>query len=205
MLQQKKQSLKRAFTLAEVMITTVVFGIVMSAALSFLLSTANFTAYNGGKLLVNHDIRKFTNELSDSATYSNFFVIYDSFQHRNVVDEGGSGDFLVLAFVDENDPALYTSLVGFYRSANPGQEGPVMRFETTFSTPQNETLENLLPAWNTNGTHEQIIELSNGLSNGQLFYNFFNRSITIQGEILHHGSNLKRATNTYNFTVSPRG
>lgn len=196
---------KKAFTLTEVMVTTVVFGVIMSAAMSFLVSTANFTSYNEGKLMVNHDIRKFTSELSDNATYSNFFVIYESFTNRTVIDDGESGDFLVLAFVDDDNPSLYTAIIGFYRAATADSEGPVMRFSTLFDEPQNDTLENLLPAVSSIGNHNEIIELSKGLSDGQLFYNFFNRSITVQGEILHQGSNLKRATNTYNFTVSPRG
>jgi hypothetical protein len=187
------------------MVATVVAGIIMGAVMSFLLSTANFTAYNEGKLLVNHDIRKFTSELSDNATYSNFFVIYESFNNRIRVDDGGSGDFLVLAFVDDDNPTLYTGIIGFYRAATTESEGPVMRFAQTFNTPRANLLEDLLPSTDTIGTHDEIIELSKGLSDGQLFYNFFNRSITVQGEILHHGSNLKRATNTYNFTVSPRG
>ncbi|EDY81931.1 prepilin-type N-terminal cleavage/methylation domain protein [Verrucomicrobiia bacterium DG1235] len=196
---------KKAFTLVEVMVTTVVFGVVMGAVMSFLISSANFTAYNEGKLLVNRDIRKFTSELSDFATYSNFFVIYKSFTDRTVIDDGGSGDFLVLAFVDDDNPSLYTAVIGFYRSATEDTEGPVRKFAISYNTPQDELLADLLPAASTNGTHEEIIELSKGLSDGRLFYNFFNRSITIQGEILHQGSNLKRATNTYNFTVSPRG
>jgi prepilin-type N-terminal cleavage/methylation domain-containing protein len=197
---------KKGFTLVEVMVTTVVFGLIMGTTMSFLISTSNFAAYNEGKLLVNRDIRKFTSELSDQATYSNDFIIYESFTDRTIVTEGGSGDFLVLAFADESDPDLYSKVIGFYRAATNNAEGPVMRFTTEFATPQHSSaLDSLLPAVDTIGTHEEIIELSKGLSNGQLFFNFYDRSITVQGEILHHGSNLKRATNTYNFTVSPRG
>lgn len=187
------------------MVTTLVMGVVMATATSFLLSSTNSAAYNEGKLLVNRDIRKFTSELSDYATYSNYFVIYKSFADRTVVDEGGSGDFLVLAFVDEDDPTLFTAVIGFYRSATQNTEGPVQKFAIRYDTPSNSDLEDLLPAPETAGSHQEVIELSKGLSNGRLFYNFFNRSITVQGEILHRGSNLKRATNTYNFTVSPRG
>lgn len=200
-----KRARKRAFTLLEVMVTTAVFTLVMGAIMSFLVSSTNSAAYNEGKLLVNRDIRKFTSELSDHATYANFFVIYKSFSDRTRVDEGGSGDFLVLGFVDDDDPTAYTAVIGFYRAATESSEGPVMRFATRYETPQHVQLEDLLPAPTSVGSHREIIELSKGLSDGRLFYNFFNRSITVQGEILHHGSNLKRATNTYNFTVSPRG
>src|SRR5690606_20493128 len=133
--------------------------------------------------------------------YSNFFVIYNSFTDRERVDDGSAGDFLVLAFVDPEEPDLYTKLVGFYRSATESTEGPVQRFTLEFDPPSEETLEELLPGVGTSGSHSEVIELSKGLSDGRLFYNFFNRSITIQGEIIHQGSNIKRATNTYNFTV----
>jgi len=38
-----------------------------------------------------------------------------------------------------------------------------------------------------------------------LFYNFLDRSIMVRGEIIHRGAVGKRVTNTYNYTVSPRG
>lgn len=198
-------SKKKGFSLTEILVAMGAFGLVMGGAMSLLMSSMNFAGYNEGKLLVNRDIRKFTSELSDFATYSNFFVIYKSFSDRTVIDEGGSGDFLVLAYVDDTDPTLFTAVIGYYRDATAGEEGPVKKF--AYQLPSvSLTLDQILPATNDNGsTHTEIIELSKGLSNGQLFYNFFNRSITIQGEILHQGSNLKRATNTYNFTVSPRG
>lgn len=196
---------KRAFSLAEVMVTTVVAGLIMGATMSFLLSASNFTAYNEGKLMVNHDIRKFTSQLSDYATYSNHFVIYKSYTDRTRMTDGQSGDFLVLEFVDDDDPTLYTGLIGFYRSATDTTEGPVKKFIIEYDEPQDELLEDLLPSTSSSNGHDEIIELSKGLSDGRLFHNFYGRSITVQGEILHHGSNLKRASNTYNFTVSPRG
>lgn len=196
---------KSGFTIAEVMVASTAFVIIMAVVLSFLLHTANFSSYNQGKLLVNRDIRKFTSELSDHATYSNYFIVYDSFTNRERKDEGTSGDFLVLANVNKEDPTLFESLTGYYRSATADTEGPVRKFTIEFDPPSSEPIEDLLPAVATVGQHQEVIELSRGLSNGYLFYNFFNRSITVQGEILHQGSNNKQATNTYNFTISPRG
>lgn len=196
---------KGGFSLTEVMVATAVFGVVMGAVLSFLLSSKNFTSYNQGKLLINRDIRKFTSELGDYATYSSYFIIYNSYRNRLEMNEGQSGDFLLLAFVDESDPEAYTALVGYYRSATTTTAGPVRKFALKFDPPRKEDVEDLIPSIDSEGTHPEVIELSRGLSDGQLFYNFFGRSITVQGEILHKGSTLKQATNTYNFTVSPRG
>jgi len=205
MKRSKARRLKRGFTLTELLVTTAVFGVVMGAVVSFLLSSKNFSNYNQGKLLINRDIRKFTSELGDYATYSSYFIIYNSYKNRLEMNEGKSGDFLLLAFVDETDPDAYTALVGYYRSATTTTAGPVRKFAIKFDPPVNGDVEDLIPAIDAEGTHPEVIELSRGLSDGQLFYNFFGRSITVQGEILHKGSNLKQATNTYNFTVSPRG
>ncbi|MBC2604662.1 type II secretion system protein [Pelagicoccus albus] len=202
---KRKGKFSAAFTLVEVMVTLTVSGIVLGASMTFLVSASNFAAYNEGKLLVNKDIRKFTSQLSDYATYSNLFVIYKSFTDRTVVDDGGSGDFLVLGFVDENDPNLYTQIIGFYRSATTDEEGPVRKFSISYNTPQDSLIADLLPAESTFSDHEEIVELSRGLSDGHLFHNYFGRSVTVQGQILHQGSTLNRATNTYNFTISPRG
>ncbi|MBK1880387.1 type II secretion system protein [Pelagicoccus mobilis] len=201
----RRTSGRRGFTLTEMVVATAVFGVIMGAVMSFLLSSKNFSSYNQGKLLINRDIRKFTSELGDYATYSSFFIIYNSFKNRVEMNEGQSGDFLLLAFVDETDPSAYTALVGYYRSASTTTAGPVRKFAIKFDPPRSEDIEDLIPATSSEGTHPEVIELSRGLSDGQLFYNFFGRSITVQGEILHKGSNLKQATNTYNFTVSPRG
>lgn len=196
---------KSAFTLSELMVTLAVFTIVMGGATSYLLSSSNFASYNEGKLLVNRDIRKFTSELSDYATYANYFKIYDTFASRNEVNDGGSGDFLLLGFHEASDPSKTTALIGYYRSATQSEEGPVQKFMLRFDPPSEEPIEDLMPSVDSAGSHMEVIELSKGLSDGKLFYNFFERSITVQGEILHSGSNFKRATNTYNFTVSPRG
>lgn len=202
---QSKHRSKSGFTLVELIVTTAVFTITMGGILSYLLSSSNFASYNEGKLLVNRDIRKFTSELSDYATYSNYFKIYDTFRDRNEMNDGQSGDFLVLGFIDTKDPSKTKTLIGFYRSATDSEEGPVQKFTLEFEPSSEEPLEKLLPSVSSAGSHTEVIELSRGLSDGKLFYNFFDRSITVQGEILHRGNNFKRATNTYNFTVSPRG
>ncbi len=197
--------MRQGFTLIEIMVTTTIFVVVMGTAMSFLLNSSNTTAYNEGKLLINRDIRAFTSELSDRATFANFFEIYTSFTDRSEQNAGRSGDFLVLVYTEPTDPSLYKRIIGYYRAASGSTEGPVQKFEIDYTTPASGNILDLLPATSTLGTHEEVIELSKGLSDGRLFYNFYDRSITVQGEILHEGSTLKRATNTYNFTISPRG
>lgn len=70
------------------------------------------------------------------------------------------------------------------------------------------TIESLLPP-NTSAeaiAAEFPIMINNlsGLSNGYNFYNYQNKSIITRTKILH-GNTAKRVTNTYNFTITPRG
>ena len=39
--------------------------------------------------MVNRDIRKFTSEMTDNATYSNYFMIFESFTERSALDANG--------------------------------------------------------------------------------------------------------------------
>jgi prepilin-type N-terminal cleavage/methylation domain-containing protein len=70
------------------------------------------------------------------------------------------------------------------------------------------TFESLLPPATTaySQATEFPILLNNlsGLSNGYTFYNYQNKSIITKAKILH-GNQAKRVTNTYNFTITPRG
>jgi len=68
------------------------------------------------------------------------------------------------------------------------------------------TLEALLPndSQATIDSHQIIIQLAQGLNNGLLFSDLLNHSIMINGAVMH-GNNNVSATDTYNFTVSPRG
>lgn len=71
------------------------------------------------------------------------------------------------------------------------------------------TLESLLPSNTesaaTDSRYANIV-LNNleGLSSGLNFVNFQGRAIQVRSRILH-GNEAKRVTNTYNFTVTPRG
>lgn len=90
---------------------------------------------------------------------------------------------------------------------------------TTWTTPWGLTLpvsltggtsvESLLPAatsaWATHSSHHIVVNDLSGLGPGGLaFINFQNRSVLVRLKILH-GNQAKRVTNTYNFTVTPRG
>lgn len=218
---------RRAFTLSEVLITLGISTLVVAATLTFFIYGLNIFSFDVGKNRVNRDIRAFTSELTDNATYANYFQIYPSFFTRSStvstsgfpvttpanVEDKQTGDMLVLVFKDTDNVDLVRRLVGYYRAPanpdDPGSEGPVRKFDITISPPSSAAIHTLLPATSSYDTNPEIIELSRGLANGRLFYNVRRKSIMVNGQIIHRAglgkTRYERATNTYNFTVSPRG
>lgn len=79
-------------------------------------------------------------------------------------------------------------------------------FPATLSSPS--ALEALLPpattAYSQAAEFPIMINNLSGLSNGYTFFNYQNKSIITRAKILH-GNLAKRVTNTYNFTITPRG
>jgi len=221
-----------AFTLMEVLIATSVFGLTMVGTLGFFVQALNMYHYDGGKLLVNRDIRTFTSEMTDNATYANYFMLFPTYNDltREVsvqidpedpsagyttaivdtsVNDGTSGDCLVLVYKDPADNAKVSRLVGYFRApADPDDddsEGPVRKFDLSISPSSSLPVWQLMPTITDPTVYDEVIELSKGLSDGRLFFNFYDRSVIVKGEIIHRGSQTRRATNTYNFTISPRG
>jgi len=105
---------------------------------------------------------------------------------------------------------------------NTSFEGPLVRFESWIpASQQTEELETLINNYcqdedeDPNGVpHKAIIgekeqnrsryNYLEGLAKGRLFYLYTENSIMVNGKI-NHGSDAKQVTNTYNFTISPRG
>lgn len=208
----------RGFSLVEILVALTIVGLVVGGGLTFAIHALKVYYYDSGRLMVNRDMRTFTNVLANDAVASNYFRIYPSFQNRTApVTDGTSGDFLVLAFTDTNNAAgayYITQLTGYYRSPNdptdPSSLGPVRRFsKLVAAADQSKDLPTLIglyePAIAT-PTDPVVIQLAQGLSNGTLFYDYRDRSIMVRGQIVDYGSQGGRAAiNTYNFTVSPRG
>ncbi len=219
-------------TLVEIIVAMAILGFAMIGTLGFFVQALNMYHYDGGKLLVNRDIRALTSEMTDNATYANYFLIFPGYTNlsRTVsvqidpedptrgfttaivdtsVNDGVSGDCLVLVYQDPTDNAKVARLVGYFRSpSNPldaTSEGPVRKFDITIAPSSAEPVWKLMPTITDPAAYGEVIELSRGLADGKLFYNFYDRSVIVKGEIIHRGSLIKRATNTYNFTISPRG
>ncbi len=213
---------RRAFTLAELLIALTISGFVFMGLFQFTFSTSRVLFDSTAKIDINRDVRMFTQHMTNYARAANQFYVYSSFksEDRNGADDrkrdGESGDFLLLIYQEPwpntDDAECVTRLVGYFRrpeSSGSSATGPVYRFEINYpSNAYPNTLTNtpeaLIAHLNYNGTYERVWELSRGLADGKLFYNFFDRSIMIKAE-LFRGNDARRVSETYNFTVSPRG
>jgi len=215
---------RRAFSLIEIMVAATILGLVTTTVLSLFVNLMKSYKYNTFRLVINRDVRTFTNELTDTATFANFYVILSDFSTRTVgetgsevlasMGDGETGDCLLLVFKDAADDTKVSRLVGYYHDPDGTGLGPVRKFDLSFSPARDGTqLWNLMPALSTLHTNNDIISggtdgVATGTStSGRLFYNFFNRSVMVKGQInyISNDGYTRRAVSTYNFTVSPRG
>lgn len=102
-------------------------------------------------------------------------------------------------------------------SSSDANKVPVLRFERRFALPSatvagtrasETTIRNVVAdilATDNRDNGTIVVELARGLADQRLFFNSrLGRSITINGEI-YHGNRAREVSNTYNFTIHPRG
>lgn len=206
-----------AFTLTEVMVSTAILTVMMGIFTNIFLDTSQIAFVSDERNQINRDVRTLTGHMSNFARSANYFVIYPSYETvdrdepQDQLIEGNAGDFLVLVY--QGNPTNLqilnvrptTRIVGYYRAPDASNKGPVRKFDLSIPPAmQDLPLEQLLPDASLINSYSQVIELSEGLANGRLFYNLWGTSVMVNGKIIH-GNAAKRVTDTYNFTISPRG
>ncbi len=231
--QQMKPARSRGFTLAELMISITVLGFVMVGVSRFAIENSRLAFTVEKQLEINRDIRRVTSEMADEARQANYFVLYASFFPLISGDPIGdfrdpesgytaadyrrrkshSGDFVVFVYTGEdpnpNDttPPPIVRLVGYFRDDPEflGIAQPVRKFAIDIPvSDQGESVEDLIPDSDRASSYSEVISLISGLNDGDLFYNIGERSVVVNGKIMH-GNTAKQITGTYNFTISPRG
>ena len=226
----RSNSRLRGMTLVEVMVAASIAMLVGAAVMSMTLSVGRIHFDSTAKLLINKDVRSFTNELSYSTRSARDFRIYASASDLTERDSGLAGDVLVLLWAQPEsiaDATMGTAQEYFYEKVivfariiedEDANIGPVMLYERDYALPSGtssgtpasqNTIAGLTAAVmaNKDGLTDvrQVIELTRGLADERLFFHSrLGDSITINGE-LYHGNDARRVTNTFNFTVAPRG
>ncbi len=210
---------RKGFTLVEVVVTATVSAVLTVGVLGYFLTMYKIGFVNQERNLINANMRSLTSTLMQDGRQSSYFVLYrstDEKDHDKANDrrlDGNSGDLLVFVYTGEGsggglNASSIERFVAYYRlSVDGGVEGgfsPVRRLERNFESGSSEPIEALLPEESELAQADEVIELSRGLADGRLFYNFWGRSVMINGQI-YHGNKAKRVTETYNFTISPRG
>jgi len=236
------------FTLAEMLISMTVIGLLSGMLAGFYTNTTKYTYLSEQKMTINKDMRTLTMQMSDDARMANFFVMFPSYTATaratpsQELLQANSGDFLVLVFYGTPPTGTavnvrpVTEIIGYYRAPYQSNQlaidpitnapvnlQPVRRFDISVAKgtiPANSylesvgipsgaastTVEALLPndTQATIDSHHIVVQLAKGLADGCLFHNFWGKSVMINGQIVQ-GNNYMNATNTYNFTISPRG
>ena len=208
-----RRSSKDGLTLVEMLIVMSISLLLMTGVLSFYIQFYKIGFVNEQRNRINRDIRQLTSELTRVGKQSNDFFIYDSIADdaRDSPNDrkldGNSGDLLIFTYNSDSTKNETDRIVGYYRASettDPNALGPVVRFEVNFSPASALAIEELIPKVDTLPEPDVVIELSKGLADGRLFYNFLGKSIMLNGQI-YHGNDAKRVTETYNYTISPRG
>ncbi|MFP4166381.1 MAG: hypothetical protein ACLFUF_04340 [Opitutales bacterium] len=183
---------------------TGVLGLVIAGTMAFFIQSLSTSHMSAGKLLVSRDIRKFTNEMTNEARNASRYELFKSFTDRTRISDGFSGDYLVLYYYEDiEDADSIERIIGYYRSPDNNGEGPVRKHDSDITGLDSQN-PSALPSHDEINSYPAVVELARGLADGNLFYNFYGRSMMVKGELIHDGRINKRATNTYNFTVSPR-
>ena len=213
---------KQAFTLPEVMMTVSILSIVYVMASSFIFSNMQMNAMTTGKTLVSRDIRQFTQRFGQDARAANHMVIFKGIAGNNQIPQlnsGDTGDF-ILFYYQEYDYSqkklMINRVTGYYRVVHNTAtgEGPVFRFVETglwdtvndYSPPRPHGNGLVSQMTGSALTVQEVVQLTRGLADGNLFYNYAQRrAVIVRGEIDNPGRMGQNAINTYNFTVFPRG
>ncbi len=223
----RKRSARAGLTLVELMFALALSGLVLAAFHQLVLGTGRSLFDSTNKLLITKDVRAFTNEISRSGRSARDFRIYTSLQDLSERHSGQSGDVLALVWaepesIEEASPGraqrfFITRIVIYAREPEPGQtEGPVWRYEQHYALPDagegtggtdsaQHTVRALVGDILGTAERRRVLQLSRGLADEKLFfYSRLGESVVVNGEI-YHGNDHRRMTNTYNFTISPRG
>lgn len=138
--------------------------------------------------------------------------LYDADATNNPVISSGTVSRMVGYWVAPNrrfsgENAIYSFDTDAYKGAGATWTTP---WSATFPAVLSSTVtfESLLPpatsAYAQRSEFPILLNNLSGLSNGYVFYNYQNKSVITRAKILH-GNQAKRVTNTYNFTITPRG
>ena len=115
---------QKGMTLVEIMVAASISLIVVTAGLGFVIQVLKTYQYETGKLLINRDIRKFTAQMIDDATYSNGFQIYDQMGNlsRTSYTAVGSADPTAATYQGYNADLAVTAPADPVSTATPGTQ-----------------------------------------------------------------------------------
>lgn len=206
-----KNKKKKAFTLVEIMVAAVILLLMIGIVLNFFVEHLRAGFVSEQRNLVNIDMRRFTQEMVNNGRSASYFTMYNSFASADRdtstdrLSSGNAGDLIVFVYQtapNPSDPNVrpIEKIIGYYKDTSTGT---VKTFTKEFSPASSNSVESLIPAVSEAASFRDVAEDFEGLSNGRLFYNN-KSSIVVNGNVMQ-GHDVKPVTNTYTFTIKPRG
>jgi type II secretory pathway pseudopilin PulG len=208
-----RKSVTGGYTLVEMIMVVGIGSFVIVGMLSFFIQFYRMSFVNEQRNRINRDIRQLTGDLTRAGRQANYFTLYTSVNAADrdaPIDrrlDGSAGDLLVFVYKEDDTTDTIIRIECFFREATSGdvdELGAVKNYVVDIPAGSSASVESLIPSVSVLATASEVVELSKGLSNGRLFFNFWGKSIMVNGQIFH-GNDAKRVTETYNFTISPRG
>jgi len=208
-----RKSVTGGYTLVEMIMVVGIGSFVIVGMLSFFIQFYRMSFVNEQRNRINRDIRQLTGDLTRAGRQANYFTLYTSVNAADrdaPIDrrlDGSAGDLLVFVYKEDDTTDTIIRIECFFREATSGdvdELGAVKNYVVDIPGGSSASVESLIPSVSVLATASEVVELSKGLSNGRLFFNFWGKSIMVNGQIFH-GNDAKRVTETYNFTISPRG
>ena len=185
----------------------------------FIVDSARVMFTSTEKNDIVSNIRQFTGEMESVAKSSNVAYVYKTFNSgdratsANRLHDGQSGNFVMFISVQANtnplNPDQITKIVGYFLTPDATGTGPLKKFTLDYSAAPLDSVANppetLIAGLTASSAQcKELIQLVQGLSSGNVFYDYMDRSVMVKSKFIQ-GNSDKRVTNTYSFTISPRG
>lgn len=183
---------RRGFSLPEMMIALVIFGLVMTAVTRQMIESVSITLKTSRMLEYSRNGRVLIARLGSDLRSAQTTILYPEFDSRSAaVTAGNYGNYLVLHQV--NTSGTITRTIGYYAVAN-GSSGTYILYR--HDSAAGHSTAGALPGTNTSGTHPVVVGTFKVPTGTKLFRNWSERGISLRGQ---YGTATGASTDSLNY------
>lgn len=202
----------KGFTLIEILVALVIFGIVMVLITGFFLSSSRSLSRNQNKAIVAQEIREIMTDMTRYGTDSDAFYVYtltgttlDSLQGSN-----GSGELVAFASFDfDTNPANppVSNIVGYYHSTTSDGDEVIRRFNIAPTSTTTDVESEILSALGDDSTNRIVTQMppsgTSGVDFSTLFFNQGDKTVRVNIPV-YSGNDYENEYQTLQLSLHPR-